>query len=110
MCAGALLQSRVGRVVYGAPNSLLGADGSWIDMMRSCSSSSSSSSGERGPYRPHPFHPDLAVTSAVMGEECSLLMKAFFRERRLKGGYSSSNSIGKSDESGRRRSKEEEEG
>lgn len=34
MCAGALLQSRVGRVVYGAKNKLLGADGSWINMMR----------------------------------------------------------------------------
>lgn len=35
MCAGALLQSRVKEVVYGARNSLLGADGSWIDMLNS---------------------------------------------------------------------------
>ncbi|PRW59358.1 tRNA-specific adenosine deaminase [Chlorella sorokiniana] len=33
MCAGALLQSRVGTVVYGARNRLLGADGSWIAML-----------------------------------------------------------------------------
>lgn len=30
MCAGAILQSRVGELVWGARNSLLGADGSWI--------------------------------------------------------------------------------
>ncbi|MCO5576046.1 hypothetical protein L7F22_029853 [Adiantum nelumboides] len=30
MCAGALLQARVGAVVWGAQNSLLGADGSWV--------------------------------------------------------------------------------
>lgn len=30
MCAGAVLQARVGRVVWGAPNTLLGADGSWV--------------------------------------------------------------------------------
>ena len=34
MCAGALLQARVGSVVYGARNFLLGADGSWINMLR----------------------------------------------------------------------------
>lgn len=34
MCAGALLQARVGAVVYGARNFLLGADGSWIHMLR----------------------------------------------------------------------------
>ncbi|RRT58983.1 hypothetical protein B296_00027321 [Ensete ventricosum] len=30
MCAGAILQARVDAVVWGAPNKLLGADGSWI--------------------------------------------------------------------------------
>jgi tRNA(Arg) A34 adenosine deaminase TadA len=34
MCAGALLQARLGAVVYGARNPLLGADGSWIHMLR----------------------------------------------------------------------------
>lgn len=33
MCAGAALQARVGAVVYGARNTLLGADGSWIAML-----------------------------------------------------------------------------
>lgn len=39
MCAGAILQSRLGTVVYGAPNKLLGADGSWIQMLRGGQSS-----------------------------------------------------------------------
>lgn len=30
MCAGAILQARVDTVVWGAPNKLLGADGSWV--------------------------------------------------------------------------------
>ena len=38
MCAGAILQSRVGTVVYGARNVLLGADGSWIHMFATPSS------------------------------------------------------------------------
>ncbi|XP_064985524.1 tRNA(adenine(34)) deaminase, chloroplastic-like isoform X2 [Musa acuminata AAA Group] len=33
MCAGAILQARVDTVVWGAPNKLLGADGSWIRMV-----------------------------------------------------------------------------
>lgn len=42
MCAGAILQARVDTVVWGAPNKLLGADGSWIryavNMLLYCSS------------------------------------------------------------------------
>lgn len=30
MCAGAILQARIDTIVWGAPNKLLGADGSWI--------------------------------------------------------------------------------
>jgi tRNA(adenine34) deaminase len=30
MCAGAILQARIKSLVWGAPNKLLGADGSWI--------------------------------------------------------------------------------
>jgi tRNA(adenine34) deaminase len=123
MCAGALLQARVGRVVYGAKNKLLGADGSWINMMRgwreaaafpagegsrgkleegpavSENSSSKSEDGdyygggyaEQGnssssfvlePHRPHPFHPDLQVDTGILEEQCSGLMKDFFKERR----------------------------
>lgn len=73
MCAGAILQSRVGTVVYGAPNTLLGADGSWIDMFRG------SNDGEN----PHPFHPNIVVEKGVLQDACASLMKEFFKERRL---------------------------
>jgi tRNA(adenine34) deaminase len=33
MCAGGILNARLGAVVWGAPNPLIGADGSWIDLM-----------------------------------------------------------------------------
>ena len=68
MCAGAILQSRVGTVVYGARNALLGADGSWIRMF------------DRQP--PHPFHPRIQVVPGVREEECARLLKDFFRDRR----------------------------
>ena len=114
MCAGALLQARVGRVVYGAKNNLLGADGSWIDVMRppspgTCCSTREGDSdsdpdsqeskeeskkitgeGKIQPRRPHPFHPDMKVTTGVLEKECSALMKEFFKERRRSGGYRTS--------------------
>ncbi|KAF3780934.1 tRNA adenine-34 [Nymphaea thermarum] len=34
MCAGAILQARIGTLVWGAPNKLLGADGSWVRCAR----------------------------------------------------------------------------
>ncbi|KAL4860024.1 tRNA(adenine(34)) deaminase [Chlorella vulgaris] len=48
MCAGALLQSRVGTLVYGARNTLLGADGSWIAMLPTCSCGGKVDSSEPG--------------------------------------------------------------
>jgi tRNA(Arg) A34 adenosine deaminase TadA len=69
MCAGAILQSRVGTLVYGAPNTLLGANGSWIDMFRGSN--------------PHPFHPNVVVEKGVLQDACGSLMKEFFKERRL---------------------------
>lgn len=30
MCAGAILQARIDTLVWGAPNKLIGADGSWV--------------------------------------------------------------------------------
>jgi tRNA(adenine34) deaminase len=68
MCAGAVLQSRLRRLVYGASNPLLGAAGSWVDII--------------SPSRPHPFHPDLRVTRGVLADECSDIMKDFFKKRR----------------------------
>lgn len=72
MCAGAILQSRVGTLVYGAPNPLLGADGSWIQMFPSDECADST----------HPFHPGIVVRRGVCADECASIIKMFFRMRR----------------------------
>lgn len=75
MCAGAMLQSRVGTVVYGAANTLLGADGSWVNLLRHGGNGA-------GGLRPHAFHPGMRIRHGVLAEESSVLMKTFFRQRR----------------------------
>ena len=64
-----MLQSRVKRVVWGAPNKQLGADGSWISILKSDTLK-------------HPYHLSVDVSRNVLEEECSLLLKAFFTRRR----------------------------
>ncbi|QDZ23043.1 cytidine/deoxycytidylate deaminase [Chloropicon primus] len=81
MCVGALLQSRVGRVVWGAPNKQLGADGSWISLLRG--------SGETK----HPYHLSVQVSRNVLEEECSLLLKEFFRRRRAENDNAGSSDV-----------------
>lgn len=83
MCAGALLQARISRLVWGAPNRHLGADGSWVHLL-----------GDRGDVEAgagetstvgapqHPFHPELQVDRDVLAPECAALMRDFFRQRR----------------------------
>ena len=82
MCAGALLQGRVHRIVYGARNRLLGAHGSWVDILspdalqRGCGQpdaddlgSAATASGWKAvsggisstAARKHPFHHGLEV-------------------------------------------------
>ncbi|HVZ55655.1 MAG TPA: nucleoside deaminase [Chitinophagaceae bacterium] len=62
MCAGALYWSKIGRIVYGADD-------------------------EKNGYRKTagtnwPFHPKTELVRGLMREECSELMRAFFRNRR----------------------------
>ena len=83
MCAGAILQSRVGGVTYGARNALLGADGSWAALLRNEDVGGS----ERAPVRAHPFTPDLDVKGGVLAEETGEAMREFFRRRRTLGAY-----------------------
>lgn len=71
MCAGAVLQARVSRVVYGARSPRTGSDGSWLSLLRP------TSLAER-----HPIHPGLQVEAGVLSQECSHLMKRFFQEQR----------------------------
>jgi len=67
MCAGAMLSSRISRLVWGAPDIRLGANGSWIDLF---------SMG-------HPIH-SLEVTPRVLEEESAFLMRTFFEKTREK--------------------------
>ncbi|MEU1211165.1 tRNA adenosine(34) deaminase TadA [Streptomyces sp. NPDC005790] len=64
MCAGALVQSRIGRVVYGARDEKAGAAGSLWDVVRD----------RRLNHRPE-------VINGVLESRCADLLTAFFRER-----------------------------
>ncbi|MEV6190834.1 tRNA adenosine(34) deaminase TadA [Streptomyces sp. NPDC051920] len=64
MCAGALVQSRVERVVYGARDEKAGATGSVWDVVRD----------RRLNHRPE-------VIEGVLAEDCAALLTDFFRDR-----------------------------
>ncbi|MFG3046963.1 tRNA adenosine(34) deaminase TadA [Streptomyces sp. NPDC004673] len=64
MCAGALVQSRVDRVVYGARDDKAGAAGSLWDVVRD----------RRLNHRPE-------VVAGVLAEECARPLTEFFRGR-----------------------------
>ncbi len=65
MCAGAILQSRIGRVVFGAWDEKAGAVGSVVDLLRD----------RRMPNR-------VEVIGGVLEAECAALLTDFFRARR----------------------------
>lgn len=65
MCAGALIQARVARLVYGAPDERAGAVDSHFGI---CATD----------FLNH----RVSVTAGVLEEECRELMQHFFRERR----------------------------
>ena len=65
MCAGALLQARVARLVYGAPDPRTGACGSVIDLP----------GDSRWNHR-------IEVVGGVLAEESAALLRGFFAERR----------------------------
>ena len=65
MCAGAILQARLKKVVWGAPDIRCGGNGSFIDVLE-------------GGFEIH----RVDVVRGVMEEESAALMKAFFRKRR----------------------------
>ncbi|QNP71755.1 nucleoside deaminase [Streptomyces roseirectus] len=64
MCAGALVQARVDRVVYGARDEKAGAAGSVWDVVRD----------RRLNHRPE-------VIGEVLAEDCAGLLTSFFRQR-----------------------------
>ena len=65
MCAGAILQSRIGRVVFGAWDEKAGAAGSVVDLLRE----------RRMPNR-------VEVIGGVLEAECAALLREFFEARR----------------------------
>ena len=65
MCAGALVNARVERLVYAAADPHRGAAGSCMNLV--C----------------HPrLNHRVEVTTGIMAEECSVLLRDFFRQRR----------------------------
>ena len=67
MCAGALLNARIKRLIYGAVDPRAGAAGSLWDVVRD-----------------RRLGPPVEVIGGVLGEECAALLSGFFRERRLR--------------------------
>ncbi|XP_019455505.1 PREDICTED: tRNA(adenine(34)) deaminase, chloroplastic-like isoform X2 [Lupinus angustifolius] len=90
MCAGAILQARIDTVVWGAPNKLLGADGSWIRLFPD-GGESSSEPRDIPPAPVHPFHPKIKIRRGVLAAECADVMQQFFQLRRRKKKEESSN-------------------
>ncbi|PQQ13164.1 hypothetical protein Pyn_19924 [Prunus yedoensis var. nudiflora] len=86
MCAGAILQARIDTVVWGAPNKLLGADGSWIRLFPDGRGGNGSEQSDKPAAPVHPFHPKMNIRRGVLASECSDIMKQFFqlREKRRK--------------------------
>lgn len=65
MCAGAIVHSRIQRLVYGATDLKTGAAGSFIDLL----------------HYPGLNH-QVLLTSGVLAEACSTLISQFFQRRR----------------------------
>lgn len=67
MCAGAIMQSRIKRVVWGAKDLRLGANGSFLDVFT----------------KKHPMH-QVEIEGGVLEEESADLMRRFFQKIRKK--------------------------
>ena len=65
MCAGAMIQGRLERLVYGAPDARFGADGTIIDVL--------------GEPR---FNHRVRVTAGVLEEDAAAVLQQFFRRLR----------------------------
>lgn len=66
MCAGAIINSRIKRLIYGASDKKAGSVESVVKMFDL-------------PYNHKPPH-----TAGVLEEECSQILKSFFKEMRSK--------------------------
>ena len=68
MCAGAMLMSRIDRVVYGADDPKAGTAGSVLNILQFPG-----------------FNHYVKITAGVLADECSLLLREFFMSRREAG-------------------------
>ena len=68
MCAGAIINARIPRVVYGAPDLRFGAFGSLIDLSEV------------------PLNHKPEIVGGVLGDECREMLSNYFRTKR-KGGH-----------------------
>ena len=67
MCAGAILNGRIARVVYGSKDKRLGALGSAYSILEG-----------------NPLNRPIEILGGVLGEECLDLLRAFFQDLRKK--------------------------
>ncbi len=67
MCAGAIVQSRLGKVVIGSMNPKAGCAGSVINLLQM-----------------KQFNHQVEMETGVLGEECSTMLSGFFQELREK--------------------------
>ena len=65
MCSGAIVQARIPRVVMGCRNEKAGCAGSVLNILQ----------------EPR-FNHQVEVTEGVLGDECSNMLKEFFKELR----------------------------
>lgn len=68
MCSGAIVQSRMKKVVIGCMNPKAGCAGSVLNLLQM-----------------EEFNHQVELKIGVLGEECSAMMKQFFKELREKG-------------------------
>lgn len=67
MCVGAMYLTRIGKLVYGAPDLRHGAGGSWTNLLA----------------LKHPTH-QFEVETGVLADQSAELMRLFFQKRREK--------------------------
>ena len=67
MCAGAIVQSRIDRVIVGSMNPKAGCAGSVLNILQT-----------------NGFNHQTELTTGILKEECSQLMTSFFKELRMR--------------------------
>jgi len=72
MCAGALYWGKISRVVYGTADEKNG----YRKYVIPCPSLEELGVG------PPPFHPKTSLSSGILSDECSMLMREFFKAKR----------------------------